>query len=92
MSNLLDLVNAEQEIPSAAPKRFLSVRSLVLIGTIILLLGLCSLLYASRSSAPEVYQFLAAVLVIVALSTFAKIPQQRRVIRAAERRVEHEQV
>ena len=85
-------MNAEEEIPTAAPKRFLPVRDLVVFGTIIVLLGLCSLLYSSRSSTPEVYQLLAAALVIAGLGTFAKIPQQRRAIREAKRTVEHEQV
>ena len=85
-------VSTEQDIPKAAPKRFLPVRGLVVIGTITVLLGLCSFLYASRSSTPEIYQLIAATLVIAGLGTFAKIRQQRRVIREAEKRVEHEQV
>jgi hypothetical protein len=79
-------------MPKAVPKRFLPVRGLVIIGAIGVLLGLCSLLYSSRSSTPEIYQLVAAALVIAGLGTFAKIPQQRRVIREAERRVEHEQL
>ena len=85
-------MSTEQDIPKAAPKRFLPVRGLVVIGTITVLLGLYSLLYAWRSSTPEIYQLIAAALVIAGLGTFAKIPQQRRVIRKAGRRVEHEQV
>ena len=85
-------MKAEEEISTAAPKRFLPVRDLVVFGMIIVLLGLCSLLYSSRSSTPEVYQLLAAAFVIAGLGTFAKIPQQRRAIREAKRTVEHEQV
>ncbi len=85
-------MNAEEKIPTAAPKRFLPVRDLVVFGTIIVLLGVCSLLYSSRSSTPELYQFLAAALVIVGVGTFAKIPQQRRAIREAKNPLKHEQV
>jgi protein-S-isoprenylcysteine O-methyltransferase Ste14 len=84
-------VNTEEEIPTGAPKRVLPVRDLVVFGTIMVFLGLCSLLYSSRSSTPEVYQLLAAVLVITGLGTFAKIPQQRRAIRQAKRTMESEQ-
>jgi protein-S-isoprenylcysteine O-methyltransferase Ste14 len=85
-------MNAEEEISTAAAKRILPVRDLAVFGMIIVLLGLASLLYSSRSSTPEVYQFLAAALVIIGLGTFAKIPQQRRAIREAKRTAKHEQV
>jgi hypothetical protein len=62
----------------------LPVRSLVVIGTIIVLLGLCSWFYASRSSSPDLYKLLAAALIIAGLGAFSKIPQQRRAIREAE--------
>ena len=77
-------MNPEGEVPSATPKRFCSVRGLLGIGTVSVLLGLCSLLYATRSSSREIFQFLAAALVIAGLSTLAKIPRQRRLIREAE--------
>ncbi len=83
-------MSAQQGIPSAGPKRFLPVRGLVLVGTVSVLLGVCSLLYAWRSLAPEAYRLLAAAFVIAGLSTFAKIPQQRRVIREARTRIENE--
>jgi hypothetical protein len=71
---------------------FWPVRSLVLIGAIIVLLGVSSLLYAPHSSSADVYRLLATALIIAGLSTFSKIPQQRRVIREAEEKMRREQV
>jgi hypothetical protein len=85
-------MDPKEEVPSATPKRFCSVRGLVGIGIVAVLLGLCSLLYASRSSSPEIYQLLAAALVVAGLTTFAKIPRQRRLIRDARSGVDDEQV
>jgi len=85
-------VDTEPDIPRAARKRVLPVRGLVVIGAISVLLGVCSILYAAHSLIPEIYQLLAAAFVIAGISTFAKIPRQRRVIREAEGRMEHEQV
>jgi hypothetical protein len=84
-------MDTEHDRPSAAPKQFVPVRGLVIIGTIGVLLGVCSLLYASHSLTPEIYKLLAAALIFAGLGTFAKIPQQRRAIRQTETGVDHEQ-
>ena len=83
-------MSAQQGIPSAAPKRFLPVRGLILVGMISLLLGVCSVLYASHSLVPEAYRLLAAAFVIAGIGAFARIPQQRRVIREARTRIENQ--
>jgi hypothetical protein len=77
-------MNREEDVPSATPKQLCSVRGLVAVGSIAVLLGLSSLLYASQSSFPEIYQLLAAALVVAGLGTFAKIPRKRRLIRDAK--------
>jgi hypothetical protein len=88
---MLDLME-HTKIQRRPKPPFLPVRSLVLMGTIIVLLGVCSWLYASRSASVDLYRLLAAVLIIAGLGTFSKIPQQRRVIREAEEKMQREQL